>query len=384
MNIFDKDDKKIEAILKANIYEPDSYTDAIMTALKKKDKRVIISLPKLIATLIATAMLISGAVYAKQIGEFIRRIFNENKGTDVAVEYGYIEEINQEFDTNSETKIKLNSLLMDDYNINFTININFIEKYKKCISLNIPDMIITDESNNILFCIEKDTFQRYCEKNELSLDYHNAYDKYLNTTKYIHQTYDEKEISFNIKSTEPYPLSKKIYIEFNNIVVTMEDKTTRTITGEWKIEIDAIGLLEKRKTKEYKIIETNEISLKDFKFETYNTGTVIEFCVKPTEQITTDIPEKSIENTFLDFGFDVTQRGCKNIKIINSYGDVFTSANSNFDDETERLEIDGTLHYKNTLDLTQYDLTDALTLYFTIHAINEDKDVVIKLKQVDN
>ena len=38
MNMFDEDDKKIEAILKADIYEPESYTNAIANALSKKNK----------------------------------------------------------------------------------------------------------------------------------------------------------------------------------------------------------------------------------------------------------------------------------------------------------------------------------------------------------
>ena len=37
--VFDKTDEKIEKILKANIYMPKSYEEAILTALDKKEKK---------------------------------------------------------------------------------------------------------------------------------------------------------------------------------------------------------------------------------------------------------------------------------------------------------------------------------------------------------
>ena len=384
MNMFDDDDKKIESILKADIYEPDSYTNAIMTALNKKNnKRMMFSLPRIIATIIAGAMLISGVVYAKQIGEFIKRIFNENRGADTAVQYGYVQEIEKEFTTDSKIKVKINNFLMDDYNINFILNFAFNDEFKEGESLPILDMIITDELHNILFCLDISTFNKYCNKYNLQLDFHNFSDRYVNTTTYRNETYNENTVSYNIKSTVPYPKSQKIYIEFNHITVKMPDGTINELEDEWKIEIDTNELLQKRNLSNYKIIYTNEPSINNFKFDTYNTGTYLEFTAQFEPYITSNMSEDEQTKRKQEFIlWNVEQQKCiQNINIINENGEEFLSVNSNQDDEKEDYSFDGSFYYWTTLDLTRYDMTDTLTLNFKIYTINEDKDVVVKLQK---
>ena len=291
MKEFDEFDKKIENILKADIYEPDSYTNTIMHTLDKKNRRKVISFPQLVAAIIAGAMLISGVVYAKQIGEFIKRFFNENKGIDTAVGYGYIDNINQEFVSDSDTKVTIIDFLMDDYNINFVLDINKIDNSKEIESIIIPDIIIYDNSLNILYCKSKESFINFCNKNDLELDYNKFNENYLNATIYKNETYNNNYWSYNIKSLTNFPKSNKIFIEFNSIIITDINGEKNQIQGNWKTEIDVIEDFYKRRTNSYNILEINEPAISSLKFETFSTGTILKIDAKFEPYITDDMTE---------------------------------------------------------------------------------------------
>lgn len=380
MKEYDEFDKRIENILKADIYEPLSYTNTIKNALNKKEKRVI-SFPRLIAAIIAGAMLISGVVYAKQIGEFIRRIFNENKGIDTAAEYGYIDEFETEFSSKSNTKVKIKNIVIDEYDINFVLLFNFNKESKTMSSITIPDLIITDEYKNILLCKDKLKFYEFCNRYNLNYDFYECNEKYTNSCIYRSQTYNEKQISYNIKSTNPLPKSKKLFMEFNHIIVTFDDGTSNEIQDEWKIEVDVSEKFYKRTNEYYYIVESNNPQIIDVIFETHNTGTIFELNAKFEPYVIDDLAEEEKEKRtkeFIDFGSEHIKN---DIYLENSKGQVFYKTNSNYADEETDYYLDGTFHYKTTLDLTKYDMTDTITLYFTTHTINGDKDFIIKLQK---
>lgn len=384
MKEFDEFDKRIENILKADIYEPTSYTNSIVNALSKKNKRKIISFPKLVAAIIAGAMFISGVVYAKQIEKFIRRFFNNSKGVDTAVENGYIETIYTELYTTSNTKINLSNLLVDDYNICFILDFNFTNELKQISSIIIQDLLITDDNNNILFCKDKTKFNEFCSNNNLDYDYYNFQENFINASIFKSETYHNNRISYNIKSTAPYKKFNNLFIEFNNIILKFEDGNTMIISDKWNTKIDIADDFKQRQVQSYNQIETNDNSINFLSFNTYNTSTIFEFETKFNNTISDNLNEEEInlrESQFIDWCIKNKNEQIKNIYLKNSNGQKFNVEKSNYDDSEIAYNIDGTFHYKATLDLTQYDMTDELTLYFTIHTIYEDKDVVIKLQK---
>ena len=87
--------------------------------------------------------------------------------------------------------------------------------------MNFPDMIITDENNNILFCQDKNVFTDYCSQYNLNHIWGNTNDSYINSgSNYYIKSNDKDDINFiyNIYAKN-FPKSKKIKIKFNKIII---------------------------------------------------------------------------------------------------------------------------------------------------------------------
>ena len=126
---------------------------------------------KMLATACASLVLVTGIVLATNIKTIQTQIRGLGKGIDSAVEHGYI--ANPEMDyQNSDTTVnygkkidninieaKIEDILMDDHNLSTKFNFKFEEKISQYINLEnihnieLPDLIITDEENRILYAI---------------------------------------------------------------------------------------------------------------------------------------------------------------------------------------------------------------------------------------
>ena len=386
MKEFDQYDNKIESILTANIYEPDSYTNAILNALNKKREKKTISLPKLVAAIIAGAMIIGGVVYAKQIGEFITRFFNNSKGTDTAVENGYVTDFSKEFITDSDTKVTINSLLIDDFDLNLKLRFDFGEKYKEIYSISIPDLLITDESCNILYCKNKEMFDQYCYLNNLNYEFLSYNENYINTCIYKAQNNKNNEIIFNIKTIKEFPKSKELKIEFNHILLDTESAKQTRINGNWKVEIKLEEKFYNREAVIYKVVDLDGLNTNEIAFRAYSTETFFEFNALLKPYITDDMTDQEMKAKIIEFENwckESQNKQIKSIYIETTDGKIYNELNNNFEDEEIEYFYNGNFYYKTSLDLTKYDLTDTLIIYFTLYTINEDKDVTIKLEKDD-
>ena len=128
-------EKEIKRVLTEDIELPLKYKNIIRTTLKEKSKEPIINnkhrMVKILATGCACVIVTTSIVYGKDISNFIQNFFNNSKGIDTAVENGYIEKLDEEYINSSNTQVKIDNILMDDYNLNFTINIKFEENGEK-------------------------------------------------------------------------------------------------------------------------------------------------------------------------------------------------------------------------------------------------------------
>ena len=130
-----------------------------------------------------------GANYEKIMEKFERGLGN---GIDKAVDNGYIQTPNMNYiesetvtsNENSgvviegvkiDTKIK--DFLMDDLNISTQFEIKINEDIDSVINLNnlksidLKDLIVTDENKKILFCMDRQIFGEYCKENNLSYEF---------------------------------------------------------------------------------------------------------------------------------------------------------------------------------------------------------------------
>ena len=68
-------------------------------------------------------VLFSGIVYAKDIENYLKRIFNNTtEAIDKAVENGYIQQENMDYTYDKDIGIKVNSLILDDLNLDISFN----------------------------------------------------------------------------------------------------------------------------------------------------------------------------------------------------------------------------------------------------------------------
>ena len=166
MNENDKNfESNIRKIFIEEIEVPYHTKNTIMKTLqeqkeKSKKKKKKINIIRTLATACACCVLVTGVVFAKDITNMIKNFFLNNNGMDNAIKNGYIDNPNMEYINSNGTEIKINSILMDDYNLSLEIGVkgDFIKE--NITEICFSDMIITDENKNILYCEDKDTFEK--------------------------------------------------------------------------------------------------------------------------------------------------------------------------------------------------------------------------------
>lgn len=279
-NNYDKIDDLFYEYFKEKEKVPDMITNTINHALYKKNKnyKIIVLIKRIILTIIGLSTITSGFVFAKDLKhlaeKLIENIFgNYNNGISSAVENGYIENIDMQYIDSNDLKIKIDQIILDDYNLGIIFNIESKEKMNTddLFDINLKNLLITDENNNVLFAEyeNQDDFIKYCEENNLDKGTYNigyanspANGKILNKDEnnIIYSLYTTSEKfpksqKLNIKFDKIYLLNNKVFDEENNIPI---DNHYATITGNWDINIDLEEIKNNRKTIEYTVSKIND------------------------------------------------------------------------------------------------------------------------------
>ena len=239
-------ENKLKRVFTEEIEVPYRVKNKIRTILndkkeRKNRNRLIFNTIKILATMSACFIITTGVVFAKDVYNFINNFFSNNKGMDNAIEQGYIDKPNMKYVESNGTEIKINKVLMDDYNLSleFNINLNKELKTENINDIHFPDMIITDENNNILYCEEPMVFEEYCKSNDLEYKWTHYNENYINSgsNKFIKTNNGETiNLIYNFYASK-YPKSKKILINFNKILCSYKDKDI-IINGNWQIEYE--------------------------------------------------------------------------------------------------------------------------------------------------
>lgn len=102
-------------------------------------------------------LITTGLVFAKDISEFVTKFFtNSNKAIDAAVENGYIQTEEMDFVYDKDIGVKLDSLVLDDLNLN--ISFNFETKKENIKSIRFENFNITNDNNKVVFRSEFEYF----------------------------------------------------------------------------------------------------------------------------------------------------------------------------------------------------------------------------------
>ncbi len=392
-------ENKLKRVFTEEIEVPYRVKNKIRTVLndkkeRKNRNRLIFNTIKILATVSACFIITTGVVFAKDVYNFINNFFTNNEGMDNAIEQGYIDKPNMEYVESNGTEIKINKILMDDYNLSLEFNIN-LNKELKTENINdiyFPDMIITDENNNMLYCEEPMVFEEYCKSNNLEYKWTHCNENYINSgsNKFIKTNNGETiNLIYNFYASK-YPKSKKILINFNKILCSYKDKDI-IINGNWQIEYEVPEKFYNRDAYIYTVKKctSDKIRIEEVTVTETTTKMIIQTDEKPflPYELTDDEEtknrkiqeelERQQNMTIKDFE---KSRKFKNEYIENSNGEKFYPTNSTSEDTGYSfIDMNYLLHWQ-TFNLNKYNTTKTLKIYMNYNG----EDIVIELERKDN
>lgn len=332
---------------------------------------------RIIITTCAGIMLVSGMVFATDIGSFIKNFFgaNSSDGVDIAVNNGYISNVDMEYQKVDGIEIKVDSILIDDYNfdMNFNVKVDDDLDIKESNSIEFTDLRIIDEQNNLVF-----DHHSYLEGNndeEVKTGEH-----YEGSYSFLVTKINNNELQISLSATgntKPFPKSKKIFVDFTKILSTTyenEQYQYKGYEGNWHFEIDVPEEFYNRKTDIYKAIKCNDpgIELQRITAKLSNTAFKIA------------IPE--INSNKINYRAEYDGISIYNsIELQKEY--VETSDGKKFE-TSQRSDGDGgygipkdeekIINYSQTFNLTKYDATDNIKVHiFT----NKGEEIIIEFER---
>lgn len=365
-------------------------------------KYIISNIIKKVIILITSAITIFGGYcFARYV---INNYFYPTKnGIETAATNGYIYNPNMEYVDSNGNKLKITNLLMDDYtlNISFDINLNNID-ISTIENFSFKNIIISDDLNNILYVSDENILNDYKKENSLDLK-----DEYMNSNInwYIQNKNLENNIitivyNFTPSGLNKYPNSKNLKIYLNNLELS---ENSREIDGTWILDINLPEYFYNRTNISYKAINNStEFNIKDF--GVYNSGSKLIMEFPKTSEIISDeefkklneqfLKESAIKNEILKENpnaiIEPSETKKKLLEIVQNQSSIYHNIyieNTNgqkfypsyyFSENSGSYEIDNdTLYYWNTFNLTEKDLTDKLIL----HIENDNNEVQIELEK---
>lgn len=285
----------------------------------------------------------------------------------------YDEEIEMDYVSSNNTKIKINQIMLDEFNLGIMCDIILNEnKLSDLIDVEFKNTIIIDDISNILYAKyeNEDELIKYCEEKNLDIGkYGNGFSDGSYTGKIVNIQDNNLLFSF-YTSSENFPNSQKLYIKFDTIYLTKKNDDIEIIDGVWEINLDLGNIAQKRKEVEYSVININDskttitkslVSMSNMKLELITNSDKIDFKKLKNK----DINLMNV-NDMIPFHemYIETENGQKYFQ--SSYG-------SNGYDTIE----DGKIKYYVTFDYTYYDIAEKIKI---ILPTNKKEEIIIELQ----
>lgn len=338
--------------------------------MKRATKKVL--RPVAIASIVIIS--ISGVAFAATT--FIKSYFGKNTsdGIDTAVNNGYVADIKTEYQKADGIEIKVDSVLMDDFNFDMNFNVKLSNEYNIDNFGNIiefEDLRIVDETGKIVF----DTHNLMKEGEAIEEHYHGAY-------SFLPTKISDNEIKVSLSATGnpvEFPKSKYLTIDFTKIKTSkyINGKTINIVyEGNWHFEIDVPEEFYNREAIIYKAKNCNEegIDLNNVEASLSNTAFKISIPEIKTskvdyELLKTDMPKNIYDKIALQKEYIETSDGKKFETAQRSDGDGGYSLPS---------EENKIIDYHQTFNLTKYDATNNLIVHiFT----NIGEEIIVELEK---
>lgn len=338
--------------------------------MKKRRKNVL--KPVAIATIAIIS--ISGVAFAATI--FIRNYFGKNTsdGVDTAVNNGYVADVKTDYQKADGIDIKVDSILMDDFNFDMNFDVKLSDKYNIDDFGNITefeDLKVVDETGKIVF----DTHNNITDGETIEDHYQGAY-------SFLPTKISDNEIKVSLSATGSpvlFPKSKHLIVDFTKIKTNkyIDEKTTDTVyDGNWHFEIDVPEEFYNRETSIYKVKSCNDDGINVNKVEAVLSNTAFKISISEIKTnkidydlLKTDKPKNIYDKIALQKEYVETSDGKKFETSQRSDGDGGYS----LPDGENKI-----INYHQTFNLTKYDATDDLKVHiFT----NKGEEIIIELEK---
>ena len=321
-------ENKLRNVCTEDIYIPQKFTYAIKSGLYENNRKWrFIEMKKIIASILCIVFMGTGIVLASN------SLWNHwnNKGVKTALEYGYVQNVEMDYNIQNDLGIKLDSIIIDNSNIGIVFNYKIPSNLKSIDNIAIKDIVIKDEKNNIIFE----------DGNEKSLSTGYA-EEFASENSIVKQAI----LLNNLNHT--YPKSNNIYISFSTVNIFRNQKNIKTITGNWNFDINVTDKFINRETIEYTAGQSKDIEV--ISAELTSTGLDIE----------------------MKFNFPLNAENLgKNIKIQDN------DENEYFSDKLIAENELTTPTIRTSFPITIYNAHDNLKLI-----IKTDKEIIIDLNKI--
>lgn len=213
-----------------------------------KKNKVNIMIKRGIGLVACFAIVFSGIVYAKDIEIYLKKIFNNStEAIDKAVENGYVQQENMDYTYDKDIGIKVDSLILDDLNLD--ISFNFETKKENIKSIRFKDFIITNDNDKVVFSNE------FISTDSDELPLYNYINWVNEPIKLTDNTFTDS-ILFGLRpQTEVF---KELYFYVKSLQIIYIDDTGEIIDGTWKFNVIINDDMRKSTTVIYNMAESNE------------------------------------------------------------------------------------------------------------------------------
>lgn len=379
----DELDKYIFDNFKENKYIPNKITDCINNVQLPKRKKIKVNIfeyiRKFIVYIIALLTLSTGVVFANDILEVIKNLFKDNKGVETAVYNNYIYSVPEEIKCESEgTETKIKEIIMDDYtldlNMMITLNNNIdVTNFEK---IKIPDVIIYDDMNNVIFYQDKKILDSFLVENNMDKKVLND----INSSANIFIDNANKNIvhfKINISTNgDKLPKSKKLFIKYNTIEIE-NNNIKYIVSGNWSNNL----LVPSKFYNRTSTILHNVLCNDDRIYKNSVIAEVTDTCMKfqmdmkwgdyyETQKTIEERREKNIEEGIL----------IKNNAYAEIDGKRFDISATSDVDGGYSFNIDGQLNYWQTFNLTKYDICNNNKEIKIVLSTYENKEIIFVFK----
>lgn len=397
---------------------PNIIENGIATAMYKKysENKYYELIKKIVIAIISIITIGGGIVFAKDIEKWVKNIFGVRKGIETAIENGYILNPEMEYVESNGIAIKVDNIIIDNYNLNINFNIKSNENIKNVDNIFLRSVLIYDENNNILYCNSEKLFNSFCKEKNLTYIMNNVNANNINNGEnyYISEkNLENNEISLVYNFTaydNSYPNSNKLYICIDEI--EYQNEVNENVRGNWKMSIEVEEKFYNREGIEYEQVYSNDSNIKVKKAIAYNTGLKLELEIEDKEQQELkdinmavlreemhkeleeyDKSNKEKDNLLSDkenfyIGpatkkymetYEKLHKPIKEIYIENEKRERFYLTKDTSENASIYRNYDSNIvGFSDTFDITRYNVTNKLKIYFIYE--NEGKVIEIEKK----